>query len=67
MLGRLGKVLYWCSLAIALAGWIAGLIILMAIVTGQPSDSEVWMAAVFFAAVGISAWLFGRAIKYVRL
>jgi hypothetical protein len=50
MLARFGMVFYWCSLAIAFACWIAAIIILMAIITGKPSDSEVWMAAGFFVS-----------------
>ena len=65
MLARFGMVFYWCSLAIAFVCWIAALIILIAIITGKLSDSGVWMAAIFFAAVGCISLLIGRAAKYV--
>ena len=67
MLARFGTVIYWCSLAIAFVCWIAALIILMAVSTGRLSDSGVWMAAVFFASVGVFCWIAGRAAKSVRL
>src|SRR6516164_7253335 len=54
MLARFGTVFYWCSLAIAFACSIAATIILMAIIRGNLSGSEVWMAAEFFVAVGVS-------------
>src|ERR1700747_2362949 len=57
MLAPLGTVFYWCSLAIAFACSIAATIILMAIIQGEPSGSEAWMAAVFFVAGGVSFWL----------
>ena len=65
MLARFGIVFYWCSLAIAFVCWIAALIILMAIITGKLSDSGVWMAVIFFLAVGCISWLVGRAARYV--
>jgi hypothetical protein len=34
----------------------------MAIIKGEPSGSEAWMAAVFFVAVGVSSWLVSRAV-----
>jgi hypothetical protein len=55
LLARFGIVLYWCSLAIAFACSIAATIILMAIIRGELSGSEVWMAAEFFVAVGVVA------------
>ena len=60
--GRFGTVLYWCSLAIAFACWIAATIILMAIIRGKLSGSEVWMAAEFFVAVGVVAVGVSRAV-----
>jgi hypothetical protein len=36
---------------------------LAAIITNKLSDSEAWMAALFFAAVGCLSWLAGRAPK----
>ena len=62
MLAPLGTVFYWCSLATAFACSIATTIILMAIIKGEPSGSEAWMAAVFFVAVGVSSWLVSRAV-----
>jgi len=62
MLGRFGTILYWCSLAIAFACSIAATIILMAIIKGKPSGSEAWMAAEFFAAVGVVAVGISRAV-----
>src|SRR6516165_6377914 len=52
MLARFGTVFYWCSLAIAFACWTAAIIILMAIIEGKLSGSEVWMAAEFFRGRG---------------
>ena len=60
--GRFGTVLYWCSLAIAFACSIAATIILMAIIRGKLSGSEVWMAAEFFVAVGVVAVGVSRAV-----
>ncbi len=64
MLARLGRVLYWCSLAIAALCGIAALTILVAIMTNKLSAWDTW-AAVFFAVVGGTAWLAGRAAKYI--
>jgi hypothetical protein len=63
MIGRLGMVLYWCGLVIALLCEIAALTILAAIITNKLSDSEAWIAAMFFAVVGGFSWLAGRAAK----
>jgi len=60
--GRFGTVFYWCSLAITFACSIAATIILMAIIRGKLSGSEVWMSAVIFVAVGVSSWLVSRAV-----
>jgi hypothetical protein len=65
MPGRFGTVLCWCSLAIALVCWIAALTIFTAIITGKLSDSNAWIAMMFFAAVGCISWLVGRGAKYV--
>jgi hypothetical protein len=62
MLAGLGTIFYWCCLAIAFACWIAAIIIMTAIFTGKPSDSEVWMAS-FFAAAGVVLFLAGLAAK----
>jgi hypothetical protein len=62
MLARFGAVFYWCGLAIAFASSIATTIILMAIIKGMPSSSEVWMAAEFFAAFGVVAFGLSRAV-----
>ena len=62
MLARFGAVFYWCGLAIAFACWTAAIIILMAIIEGKLSGSEVWMAAEFFAAVGVVAVGVSRAV-----
>jgi hypothetical protein len=40
---------------------IAALTITVAIVTSKLPDSQAWMAAVFFAAVGVAAGIAGRA------
>jgi hypothetical protein len=63
MIGRLGMVLYWCGLVIALLCEIAALTILAAIITNKLSDSEAWIAAMFFAVIGGFSWLAGRAAK----
>ena len=60
--GRFGTVFYWCSLAITFACSIAATIILMAIIRGKLSGSEVWMAAEFFVAVGVVAVGVSRAV-----
>jgi hypothetical protein len=65
MPGRLGTVLCGCSLAIALVCWIAALTIFTAIITGKLSDSNAWIAMMFFTAVGCISWLVGREAKYV--
>jgi hypothetical protein len=65
MLGRFGTILSWCSLAIALVCWIAAVTIFTATITGKLSDSNAWIAMMFFAAVGCISWLFGRGAKYV--
>jgi len=62
MLARFGTVFYWCGLAIAFACSIAATIILMAIIRGKLSGSEVWMAAEFFVAVGVVAVGVSRAV-----
>jgi uncharacterized membrane protein (DUF441 family) len=64
MLARLGRILYWCALAIASLCGIAAFTILAAIITNKLSAWDAW-AAVFFAVVGGSAWLAGRAAKYI--
>ena len=40
---------------------IAAVTITVAIVTNKLPDSQAWMAAVFFAAVGVAAAIAGRA------
>ena len=64
MLARLGSVLHLCGLAIASLCGIAAFTILVAIVTNKLSAWDAW-AAVFFAVVGGTAWLAGRAAKYI--
>lgn len=57
-------VLYRCCLAIAFMCGIAALTISVAIVADKlPDDPQAWMAAVFFAAVGIAALIAGRAAR----
>jgi hypothetical protein len=63
MIGGLVKILYWCCLAIALMCGIAAVTITVAIVTNKLPDSQAWMAAVFFAAVGVAALIAGRAAR----
>jgi hypothetical protein len=55
------KIFYWCCLAITFMCGIAALTITVAIVTSKLPDSQAWMAAVFFAAVGVAAGIAGRA------
>jgi hypothetical protein len=64
MIGRLGMVLYWCSLVISFLCEIAAFTILVAIITNKISAWDAW-AAVFFAIVGGIAWLAGRTAKWV--
>jgi hypothetical protein len=56
-------VLHRCGMAIALICGIAALTIAVAIVTNKLSDSQAWMAVVFFAAVGSAAWIAGSAAR----
>jgi hypothetical protein len=65
MMARFGMVLYWCCLAIASMCGIAACTIVAAIVTNKLSDSEAWLAAVFFAVVGGFSWLAGRTAKSI--
>ena len=61
MIGGLVKILYWCCMAIALMSGIAALTITVAIAANRLPDSQAWMAAVFFAAVGGAAWIASTA------
>ena len=61
MIAFLRMVLYRCCLFIALMCGIPALTIAVAIVTTNLPDSQAWMAAVFFAAVGVAAGIAGRA------
>jgi hypothetical protein len=63
MMSRLGMFLYRCSVAIAFMCGIAALTILAALVTNKLSDSEAWIAVVFFAVVGGFSWMVGRAAR----
>jgi hypothetical protein len=63
MVARFGMILYWCGLTIASMCAIAAFTILTAILTNKLSDSEAWIAAVFFVVVGGLSWLAGRAAK----
>jgi hypothetical protein len=64
-MARFGMILYWFSLAIAIACWIAALTIFAAIITHKLSDSGDWIAGVFFVVVGGLSWMFGRAAKSI--
>jgi len=61
MIARLRMVLYRCGMAISFMCGIAALTILAALVTNKLSDSEAWIAVVFFAVVGGFSWMVGRA------
>ena len=61
MIGGLVKILYWCCMAIALMSGIAALTITVAIAANRLPDSQAWIAAVFFAAVGGAALIAGSA------
>ena len=63
MIAVLRTALYWCCMAVALMSGIAALTIAVAIVTSKLPDSQAWMAVVFFAAVGVAAWVAGSAAK----
>jgi hypothetical protein len=63
MIASLRTVLYRGCLFTALMCGVAALTITAAIVTNRLPDSQAWMAAVFFAAVGGAAWIAGRAAK----
>jgi hypothetical protein len=63
MITFLRIVLYWCCMAIALMSGIAALTIAAAIITNKLPDSQAWIAAVFFAAIGCAAWIAGNAAR----
>jgi hypothetical protein len=64
-MARFGMILYWFSLAIAIACWIAALTIFVAKITHKLSDLGDWIAGVFFVVVGGLSWMFGRAAKSI--
>jgi hypothetical protein len=66
MIPFLRTALYWCCMAIALMSGIAAVTITAAIITNELPDSQAWMAAVFFAAVGGAAWIAGNAASAPR-
>ena len=57
-------VIYLCCMAIASMCGIAALTITVAIVTNKLPDPQAWTAVVFFAMVGIVAWVVGRAARW---
>ncbi len=61
MIAFLREALYVLCIVIAFVSLIAALTITVAIAIGKLSDPEDWMAAVFFAAVGVTAWIAARA------
>jgi hypothetical protein len=63
MIAFLRMVLYRCSVAIAVMCGIAALTILAALITNRLSDSEAWIAVVFFATAGGFSWMVGRAAR----
>jgi hypothetical protein len=64
MIAGLAKILYRCCLAIAFMCEIAAITILAALTTNKiPGDSDAWMAAVLFAAVGGFSWILGLAAR----
>ncbi len=64
MIGGLVKILYRCYLPSALMCWIEA--ITVAIVTNKLRDSQAWMSAMFFAAVGGAAWMAGSVAASKR-
>lgn len=64
MIPFLRTALYWCCMAIALMSGIAALTIAVAIVTNKLPDPHAWTAVVFFAMVGVVAWVVGRAARW---
>jgi len=63
MIAFLRMVLYRCGMTIALICGIAALTILAALVINKLSDSEAWIAVVFFAMAGGFSWMVGRAAR----
>jgi hypothetical protein len=57
MKASLREVLFVCSMVVALVSGIAAATIAVAIVTNKLPDSQAWMSVVFFAAVGVAAWI----------
>jgi dipeptide/tripeptide permease len=60
----LRETFFICCMVIAAVSEIAAATIGVAIVTNKLPDSQAWMAAVFFVAVGIAAWILGRAARH---
>ena len=63
MMAFLRMVLYRSGMTIAFICGIAALTILAALITNRLSDSEAWIAVVFFAVVGGFSWMVGRAAR----
>jgi hypothetical protein len=60
----LREVLHLCCMGTAYLCGIAVVAIALAIVANKlPDDPQAWMAAVFFAAIGVASWIAGRAVK----
>jgi hypothetical protein len=59
----LREMLFLCCMVIASVCGIAALTIVLAIATNKLTDSQDWLAAAFFAAVGFAAWIAGSAAR----
>jgi hypothetical protein len=60
----LREVLYICCMAASILCAIAAVTIAVAFLANRLQDSQAWMAAVFFAAVGVAVWIAGRAARF---
>jgi hypothetical protein len=59
----LREAFFICCMVIAVVSEIAAATIAVAIVANKLSDPQAWMAAVFFAAIGVDSWIAGNAAR----
>jgi hypothetical protein len=59
----LREVFFICCMVIAVVSEIAAATIAVAIAINKLTDPQAWMAAVFFAAIGIASWIAGNAAR----
>lgn len=63
MIAVLREMIYLCSMVITVICGIAAVTITVAIALGKLPDPQAWMAAVFFAAIGVASLIAGRAAR----